>query len=94
MSERLSRTAVLAIACGSLILLLSFGIRSGFGLFLQPMSLDLAWGREVFAFAMALNNLIWGASQPFVGMVADKWGSGRTLAGGALGYALGIWLMA
>jgi predicted MFS family arabinose efflux permease len=93
-SERLSRTAVLAITCGSFILLLSFGIRSGFGLFLQPMSLDLAWGREVFAFAMALNNLIWGASQPFVGMVADKWGSGRTLAGGGLGYALGIGLMA
>ena len=94
MNQELSRTALLAIACGSIIVLLSFGIRSSFGLFLQPMSQDLGWGREVFAFAMALNNLIWGASQPFVGMIADKWGSGRTLAGGGLLYALGVWLMA
>jgi MFS family permease len=92
-SEPLSRTALLAIGCGSIIVLLSFGIRSSFGLFLQPMSQDLGWGREVFAFAMALNNLIWGASQPFVGMIADKWGSGRTLAGGGLLYALGVWQM-
>jgi predicted MFS family arabinose efflux permease len=93
-SDRLSRTALLAIVCGSLILLLSFGIRSAFGLFLQPMSQDLGWGREVFALALALQNLIWGASQPFVGMVADKWGSGRTLALGGLLYAFGVWLMA
>ena len=92
-AEPLSRTALLAIGCGSIIVLLSFGIRSGFGLFLQPMSQDLGWGREVFAFAMALQNLIWGASQPFVGMIADKWGSGRTLAGGGVLYALGVWLM-
>jgi predicted MFS family arabinose efflux permease len=92
-AEPLSRTALLAIGCGSIIVLLSFGIRSGFGLFLQPMSQDLGWGREVFAFAMALQNLVWGASQPFVGMIADRWGSGRTLAGGGLLYALGVWLM-
>jgi predicted MFS family arabinose efflux permease len=93
-AQALNRTALLAIVCGSFIVLLSFGIRSGFGLFLQPMSQDLGWGREVFAFAMALQNLIWGASQPFVGMIADKWGSGRTLAGGGLLYAFGVWLMA
>ncbi|MGH6943023.1 MAG: MFS transporter [Geminicoccaceae bacterium] len=90
----MSRSALLAIGCGAFIVLLSFGIRSGFGLFLQPMSLDLGWGRQEFALAMALQNLIWGASQPFVGMIADKWGSGRTLAGGGLLYALGVWLMA
>jgi predicted MFS family arabinose efflux permease len=92
-SQPLSRTAVLAIACGSFIVLLSFGIRSGFGLFLQPMSLDLGWGREVFAFALALQNLLWGASQPFVGAIADKWGTGRTVIGGGLLYALGVYLM-
>src|SRR5262245_40384054 len=92
--QSLSRTAVLAIACGSAMVLLSFGIRSSFGLFLQPMSLDLGWGREVFAFALALQNLVWGLSQPFVGMVADRYGSGRTLAAGGLLYALGVWLMA
>jgi predicted MFS family arabinose efflux permease len=92
-AEPLSRTALLAIGCGSIIVLLSLGIRSSFGLFLQPMSQDFGWGREVFAFAMALQNLVWGASQPFVGMIADRWGSGRTLAGGGLLYALGVWLM-
>ncbi len=85
---------MLAIACGSAMVLLSFGIRSSFGLFLQPMSQDLGWGREVFAFALALQNLVWGVSQPFVGMLADRYGSGRTLAAGGLLYALGVWLMA
>ena len=86
----LSRTAMLAIGCGSAMVLLSFGIRSSFGLFLQPMSIDLGWGREVFAFALALQNLVWGVSQPFVGMLADRYGSGRTLAAGGLLYALGV----
>ena len=89
----LSRTAMLAIGCGSAMVLLSFGIRSSFGLFLQPMSIDLGWGREVFAFALALQNLVWGLSQPFVGMLADRYGSGRTLAAGGLLYALGVYLM-
>ena len=93
MAERLSRAAVSAIACGAFIVLLSFGIRSGFGLFLQPMSLDLGWGREVFALAMALQNLLWGVSQPFVGAIADKWGTARTIIGGGLLYALGVYLM-
>lgn len=93
-ARSLSQTAVIAIACGSFIVMLSFGIRSGFGLFLQPMSLDLGWGREAFALAMALQNLIWGASQPFVGMVADKWGTARTVFVGGLVYALGVYLMA
>ena len=94
MSERLSRTAMLAIACGSLIVFLSFGVRQTFGLFLQPMSLDLGWGREVFALAMALQNLILGAAAPFVGAIADKFGTGRTIAGGGLVYVLGLYLMA
>jgi predicted MFS family arabinose efflux permease len=92
-AERLSRAAVTAIACGAFIVLLSFGIRSGFGLFLQPMSLDLGWGREVFALAMALQNLLWGLSQPFVGAIADKWGTARTVIGGGVLYALGVCLM-
>ena len=94
MSERLSRTAVLAITCGSLVVFLSFGVRQTFGLFLQPMSIDLGWGREVFALAMALQNLILGAAAPFVGAIADKFGTGRTIAAGGLTYVLGLYLMA
>ena len=93
MSQQLSRAAVMAIACGAFILLLSFGIRSNFGLFLQPMSLEFGWGREVFALAMAMQNLLWGISQPFVGAIADKWGTARTVVGGGLLYALGVYLM-
>lgn len=93
MAQGLSRAAVIAILAGSFIVMLSFGIRSSFGLFLQPMSLDLGWGREVFALAMAMQNLLWGASQPFVGMIADKWGTARTVVAGGLLYVLGVYLM-
>jgi MFS family permease len=92
-AEGLSRAAVIAIACGAFIVLVSFGIRSGFGLFLQPMSLDLGWGREVFALAMAFQNLLWGVSQPFAGAIADKWGTARTIIGGGVLYVLGVYLM-
>jgi MFS family permease len=88
------RTPVVVLACGGAILALSMGIRHGFGLFLQPMSLDLGWGRETFAFALALQNLLWGAAQPVTGMLADRYGSGRVLAGGAMLYVLGLALMA
>ncbi|MCL4763628.1 MAG: MFS transporter [Burkholderiales bacterium] len=70
------------------------GIRHGFGLFLQPMSTDLGWGRETFALAMAVQNLTWGATQPFAGMLADKYGTARVVVIGALLYVLGLFAMA
>jgi predicted MFS family arabinose efflux permease len=90
----MSRAALIAIGAGSFIVLLSFGIRSGFGLFLQPMSMDLGSGREVFALAMAIQNLVWGVSQPFIGMIADRFGVARTVAAGGLLYAVALYLMA
>nr|WP_176443134.1 MFS transporter [Pseudomonas segetis] len=77
----------------SLILALSLGIRHGFGLFLPPMSADFGWGREVFAFAIALQNLIWGLTQPFTGAIADRFGAQRTVIIGGVLYALGLGLM-
>lgn len=88
------RTSTVVLVCGGLILTLGMGIRHGFGLFLQPMSADLHWGRETFALAMAVQNLVWGATQPFAGMLADRYGSGRVVLGGALLYVLGLALMA
>src|ERR1700704_820959 len=88
------RTPNTVLICGGLILTLAMGIRHGFGLFLQPMSADLHWGRETFALAIAVQNLVWGATQPFAGMLADKYGSGRVVLGGALLYVLGLVLMA
>lgn len=86
--------AAVIIVCGGLILLLSFGIRSSFSVFLQPISIDLSWSREIFAFSIALQNLLWGLAQPFAGIVADKYGTGRVVAAGGLLYAVGTLLMA
>jgi MFS family permease len=58
------------------------------------MSLDNAWGREVFAFAIALQNLLWGATQPVTGMLADKYGAPKVIAIGGVLYTLGLTLMA
>ncbi len=74
--------------------MLSLGTRHGFGLFLQPMTLDLGWNRQTFAFAIALQNLVWGCAQPFAGMIADKFGAARVLIAGSIFYALGLLLMA
>lgn len=85
--------AGIALLCGSLILLVSLGIRHAFGLFLQPVSVDQGWGRETFAFAIALQNLIWGVSQPFTGSLADRFGARPVVIAGAILYAAGLWIM-
>lgn len=88
------RTGTIAvIACGGIILLLSFGIRSSYGVFLQPVSTDLGWSREIFALTIALQNLFWGFAQPFAGMIADRYGSARVIIGGALMFGAGTLLM-
>ena len=87
------RPLALVLACGCLVIFLSFGIRSGFGLFLQPVSDTFGWGREVFAFAIALQNLMWGIAQPIAGGIADRYGSARVVLGGGLLYVLGLVLM-
>jgi MFS family permease len=88
------RTPGVVLLCGGIILTLAMGTRQGFGLFLQPMTLDHGWTRETFAFALALQNLIWGISQPFFGMIADRKGAGRVLVTGAVLYTIGLILMA
>lgn len=88
------RTSFWLMLGASLILFLSIGIRHGFGLFLTPMSAEFGWGREVFAFAIALQNLVWGVAQPFAGALADRFGARRTIAIGTALYAAGMVLMA
>lgn len=88
------RTCGWMLLGSSLILALSLGVRHGFGLFLPPMSAEFGWGREVFAFAIALQNLIWGLAQPVTGALADRFGVARAVLVGGILYAIGLLLMA
>jgi len=88
----LSLTQVLM--CGAAIVTLSMGIRHGFGLWLQPLTQAQGWGRQEFAFAMAIQNLSWGFMGIFAGMVADKFGAFRVITLGAVIYSVGLLGMA
>jgi MFS family permease len=84
----------LIIVCGCLIAMLGFGPRSTLGFFLTPMSNANGWGRDVFALAIAIQMLLWGAAQPFVGAIADRFGPVLVLSVGALLYAIGFsWMV-
>jgi len=87
------RTPLLIIGFGCLISLMSFGPRSSLGFFLTPMSVANHWGRDVFALALALQNLLWGIGQPLAGIIADRFGTGRVLCIGVVMYAAGLALM-
>ena len=69
------RTPTVIIVCGGIILTIALGVRHNFGLYLQPMTVDLGMSRETFSIAIALQNLLYGLAQPFTGMIADKFGA-------------------
>ncbi len=73
------RTPVVIVVCGCLIAVLNYGPRSSLGFFLTPISLSHNWGREVFALALAIQNLTYGLSSPFSGAIADRIGTIRGL---------------
>ncbi|KAF0807867.1 major facilitator superfamily transporter [Alcanivorax sp. S71-1-4] len=87
------RTFLGVMIGGAVVLAIALGVRHSFGLFLSPMSDDYGWGRETFAFAIAIQNLVWGLAQPFTGAFADRFGAGRVILVGAVVYALGLWGM-
>jgi MFS family permease len=87
------RTPLVIVVCGCLIGMLTFGPRSAFGFFMQPMSREFAWGRDVFALALAIQNLLWGIGQPLAGAIADRFGSLRVISAGAVLYAAGLIIM-
>ena len=85
---------VQVLLCGAAIVTLSMGIRHGFGLWLQPITMDRGWTRETFAFAIAVQNLAWGLAGPVAGMLADRYGAFRVLLAGSVLYAAGLVSMA
>jgi len=86
----LSRRAWIMILTGAVIVTLSMGVRQAFGLFLNPIGLDLEIDRQTFGLIIAAQNLLFGLIQPFVGAWADKHGAGKVAVGGALVYLAGL----
>lgn len=82
------RTPLIVFLAACMLLFASFGVRATFGLYLQPVSGDLGWGREIFALAIAIQNIVVGLAQPFTSAIADRWGTGRTVIAGGLCYAM------
>ncbi len=89
-----SNTLLWIMIGGGVILFLSLGMRQSFGLFQLPLIEAKGWGREVFSIAIAIQNVVWGITQPFFGWLADRYGAAKiAVLGGGL-YALGLALMA
>ncbi len=87
------RSMLVLLLLSGLIISICMGLRQSLGLFMRPMTLDLGISAATFGFAIALQNMVWGISQPFVGALADKHGPRPVLVGTALVYALGLLLM-
>ena len=93
MRHRAWRTPFIVLVCGTLILLVSFGLRQHLGLYMGPISSELGWGRETFALAIAIQSLVWGISTPFCGVIADRYGPARVVAVGGVLYVAGLYLL-
>jgi MFS family permease len=77
-----------------LIALVTYGLRTSFGLFAAPFGEGRGWSPEMFALTIAIQNIVWGMGQPFAGAIADRYGAARILAAGGVVYAAGVALMA
>ena len=91
--ERITGKVILIVTICSLVLLFSMGTRQSFGLFQTPISEAFGVGIAAFSLSLAVQNLMWGISQPIVGALADKFGSGRVIAIAGFFQSLGlVWL--
>ncbi len=85
-----STTLWTVIIAAATIAALAMGLRQALGLYLKPISMELGLGREAFALAIALTNLVWGFAAPVTGYVADRFGAGRVVVLGCLALAAGF----
>src|SRR5512141_285766 len=87
------RAMLVLLVLSGLIISVCMGLRQSLGLFMRPMTLELGISSATFGFSIALQNIVWGLSQPFVGALADRYGSRPVLIGTAFIYAAGLLLM-
>jgi MFS family permease len=92
--EPQQRSFWIAVICGAVILTIGSGARQSFGIFQKPIAADLHVGRELWSFANALAMLLMGAFSPFVGNLADRFGTARTVAAGGVLYVVGMFMIA
>src|SRR5260221_11158580 len=88
------RSFWIAVICGAVILTIGIGARQSFGIFQKPIAADLKVGRELWSFANAVAVLLMGALSPFVGNLADRFGTARTVAAGGVLYVVGLFRIA
>ena len=93
LNSKVSKYAYFVLIIAGLIGAIGFGIRGGFGIFLSPITTEFGFGREVFSLSIALQNLIWGISQPFMGAFADRYGAFKAILIGSIFYFVGMILM-
>lgn len=89
-----SRSPFLILLCGCMIAMATFGPRATMGLFTTPITVERGFSLELFSFALAIQNLLWGVGQPFAGGLADRFGVTKVLAAGLVLYAAGLAIMA
>ena len=84
------RQLILLLALSGMIISICVGLRQSMGLFMRPLMADFGITATAFGFTIALQNIVWGLSQPFVGALADKYGPRPVLVGTSLLYAIGL----
>jgi predicted MFS family arabinose efflux permease len=90
-SSRVSRNQAIAMLTGASIMLsLSMGLRQSLGLFQTPLTRDLGMAASDFALAIAVQNIIWGLTQPVAGMLTDRFGARWIAIAGSLIYIAGV----
>ena len=92
--NKLTTPVILVISSACALLILSFGFRSSFGLFLTDITEPNGWGREIISLSLAIQNLTWGVVAVFAGGIADRFGSTKVIVSAAILYGAGLWLTA
>src|SRR6266404_4169412 len=88
------RSFWIPVICGAVILTIGIGARQSFGIFQKPIAVDLKAGRELWSFANTLAMLLMDAFSPFVGNLANRFGTAQTVAAGSVLYVIGMFVIA